>query len=483
LGEDNVNEDPLRRAQLSLGQSYGDQLARRSGRIARLCDAVVVPADQDAVVALVELAQTHGLRLTPVSGATNVVGAIDGAGVDAKPWIVVDLSSLNAIRNISERDLAASVEAGVMLAELERRLGERSLTLGHFPQSFARASLGGSIMANGAGQASDGYGRMSDMLIAAKLATPRGLWRTERFRHAAAGPWLGGLVAGSEGLFGILVEADIRVTHAPEIVEDRAFALPSFAAGLEAMRALAQSGVGLSMKRLSDERETDFYGQLRLRRKGLDAPPQFERVAARLLRVPPRPALLIASYEGPRARLRTTFSEAHRILAHAGAIGLGAAPGRSWRRDRFTAPIWREGLLAHGAGVETFETAARWSELPALHATVTTAISNAIAETAGAHGVVFAHVSHSYPEGASLYFTALFPQSDDPVGQWRLIKKRAADAIVAAGGTVSHHHGLGADHAPWAQAEKGGLGLSALRALKGAFDPQGVMATGAELAL
>ena len=478
-GADGISLDPTDRARVSLGQSFTDQLQRRSGTVRVLCDAVVRPSSGEAVLALLALAHDCDFTVTPVGGATNVVGAIATLR-PAVPWVVLDLRCLAAVKAVNVIDLTVTVEAGIRLVDLEAQLNAQGFTLGHFPQSFMGASLGGSIAAHGAGQSSDGYGRISEMLISATLATPRGWWRTETSRHAGAGPFLGGLVAGSEGMFGIIVEAVLRVRRVPETTDDRAWAMPSFEAGVDAARQLAQAGHGFSMLRLSDVTETSFFSEVRLRRKGLTRPPLAEHLAAAWLRAPHDPALLIASFEGTPRNARRAFADAKTILGSRGGVSLGARPGRAWRRDRFTSPHWRESLLAAGIGIDTFETSAPWSRLGALHASVGAALARAAvaAGPPGARCQVLAHLSHSYPDGASLYFTVVFPMAPDAMAQADQLKRAALDAIVAGGGAVSHHHGLGADHARWAEAEKSALGIEVLAAIASAFDPAGVLSTG-----
>ena len=481
VGADGLSLDPTDRARVSLGQSYTDQLQRRSGTVPIICDAVARPVSGEAVLALLAIARDCGFTVTPVGGATNVVGAI-ATRRPGIPWVVLDLQCLATVKAIDFTDLTVTVEAGIHLVDLEAYLNAQGLTLGHFPQSFMGASLGGSIAAHGAGQSSDGYGRIADMLLSATLATPRGWWRTEAFRHAGAGPHLGSLVVGSEGMFGVIVEAMLRVRRMPATTDDRAWALPSFDAGLNAVRELAQAGHDFAMLRLSDAAETGFFAEVRLRRKGLTRPPLAERLAAVWLRAPPDPALLIASFEGTRRNARRAFADAQAIFARHGGVALGARPGRAWRRDRFTSPHWRESLLAAGIGIDTFETAAPWRGLVVLHAAVGAAVARAAvaAGSPGARCHVLAHLSHSYADGASLYFTVVFPMAADAAAQAAQLKRAALDAIMAGGGTVSHHHGLGADHAPWAEAEKSALGMEVLAALACVFDPDGVLSTGSQ---
>ena len=418
--------------------------------------------------------------VTPAGGATNVVGAIH-RHADKRPWVIADFTLMNRIIDISTVNQTVEAEAGVSLGELETALASKGLTLGHFPQSFHGATLGGSIACNGAGQKSDYYGRLSETFLAAELVTPNGIWKTEGFRHAAAGPWLGGMVPGSEGLLGLICSAKLRLHKAPEIIQDRAWFFSSFDRGCEAVRGLAQNGHNLAMLRLSDESETDFLSQFRLAMAGHAHAPLMQRLALRMKRAPDRPALLIAGFEGRRAECNETFNALGSDLRAAGGVSLGRRPGDSWRKGRYDLPYLRESLLSRGVGVDTFETAAAWSDLTALRAGVYETLKEIVKTTLGGQpgkAAVMCHLSHSYPEGACLYFTLVFPQSDSPPVQWRVIKSAVMAKVSELGGTVSHHHGVGADHAEMAALDKGPVALSALRALKSAIDPEHLIVSG-----
>jgi alkyldihydroxyacetonephosphate synthase len=480
FGSERFSVDRLERARLSLGQSYPDQIRRRSGDIGHAADAIVRPKSAEECLALLKCAAEFHFCVTPIGGGTNVVGAI-GTGADKRPWVIADLTLMNRVIDISTVNQTVEAEAGISLGELEKALSAKGLTLGHFPQSFHGAMLGGSIACNGAGQRSDLYGRLSDNFLTADVAAPKGLWKTEPFRHAAAGPWLGGLVPGAEGMFGLICSAKLRLHKAPETVEDRAWFFPSFEIACETVKGLAQDGHGLAMLRLSDESETQFLSQFRLAMAAHVRASMIQRLALKLKRAPPRPALLIAGFEGKRVDCAQTFSDLNSRLRAAGAVALGRRPGASWRKGRYELPYLRESLLRLGIGVETFETAVAWSDVRALKAGVCGALKEIVATTlSGLPGkaAVMCHLSHSYPEGACLYFTLLFPQNDSPLTQWRVIKSAVMSTVSELGGTVSHHHGVGADHAELAASDKGSLALAAHRALKSAFDPDNVIVSG-----
>jgi alkyldihydroxyacetonephosphate synthase len=480
-----LSDDPTLRAQKSVGQSYPDQLERRSGRVRSIADAVVFPDSAAEIQKIVDVAVETGLRLAPFGGGTSVVGGFEPPQ-DKRPLLVVDMSHMDRVLDIADKDQTATVEAGVRLDALEDALSHRNLTLGHYPQSFHGVTVGGAIAANGSGQRSDQYGRISDVVLSARLATPAGFWATESFRHAAAGPWLGGLVAGSEGLFGIVTDATLSLHRAPEHVEDRAWLLPSFAAAVGAARELAQACSGLAMLRISDEAETAFLTGFRLARVGADRPPMLERLVLAIKRARTRPVLVVAGYEGDNSGTARAFRQASAALGKAGGVSLGKRAGTSWRKARYDLPYLRESIMARGLGVDTFETAALWSKLVDAHSAIRKAIheaADATLDDKGGRPVVLCHIGHGYTEGACLYFTAIWPRVDNALEQWRAIKKAATEAIVASGGALSHHHGLGADHAPWVKDEKGALGVDILTALARTFDPDGVMAVGAARAL
>lgn len=475
-----VSYDPAGRAAASLGQSYPDQLQRRAGRVAHPVDAVAMPASHDEAQALLNAASQAGFRVAVSGGATGVTGALEVQA--GKPVVACSTRKMNAVLAISETNHVLTAGPGVFLPDMEAALGKKGLTLGHFPQSFHGATLGGSIAANGAGQRSDLYGRIADNLISVRMATPSGEWRSEPFRHAAAGPWLGGLAAGSEGLFGIITEATMRLHKKRSQIKDIAWLVPDFASAMEAARHIAQSEARIAMVRISDAAETGFLGGFRLARAGRSQPAFLERAVLAIKRAPANPCLVVAGMESNHGHSDVDFAVVRKAMKAAGAVLLGEGPGRSWQKSRFEAPHLREALMARGLGVDTYETAAPWPALPALHAGVTAAIV-AAAHSTGVKAAVFCHLSHSYADGACLYFTAAFPRAGDEPGQWLMLKQAATGAILQHGGALSHHHGMGADHAPWAARALGERHLSVLGALARTFDPHGVMATGLRAAL
>jgi alkyldihydroxyacetonephosphate synthase len=477
VGEQHVRTDAEARLRHAGGQSYVDLLRRRAGTIAAP-DAVVRPADAGEVLAVLRAAAAERVAVIPYGGGTSVVGGVEAlrAGFDAA--VTLDLSRLDRVIDVDAVSLTATLGAGMLAPTAEAALAERGLTLGHFPQSFERASIGGFVATRSAGQASSGYGRVDDLVAGLRLATPEGEIALAAQPGSAAGPDLRRLVLGSEGTLGVVTEATLRVHPAPASTDYRGWMLPSYDTGLDVVRRLAQHGPLPTILRLSDPDETRIG--LRLSGPGPLARTALERYVA--LRGAGGGCLLIAGFEGEARWTRRVRRDVGRVLRRAGAVPLGAAAGDAWEHGRFGAPYLRDTLLDAGVLAETLETATTWSKLRGLYDAVAAALRESLTE-AGTPALVGCHVSHAYPTGGSLYFTVLARQRPGgEAAQWERAKAAAMRAIVEAGGTVSHHHGVGTTHAPYLAAEDSALGVDALRAVKARLDPVGVLNPGKLLA-
>ena len=480
LVSDQLHQDDMARILHARGRSYPDLLYLRAGDLSCAPDAVVYPKSTDEVLALLKWAEAHDVAIVPFGGGTSVVGGVSAQRGRHHAIVSLDLSGMTAVLNIDPLSELARIQAGITGPALEKALAARGLTLGHFPQSFEYSTLGGWIAHRGAGQQSNGYGRAEDWLQSALLVTPRGLLRTEDVPASAAGPRLKDLILGSEGLFGVIAEASVRTRPLPREQYTASFLFRSFADGLGAIRLAVQSGVEASMLRLSDAEETRFFHAFR---KAGQPPKVSDRLIEKYLaarRLGAQRCALIALFEGSdgkRSRQRLAA-----LARSCGGVDVGRGPARSWLAGRFHGPYLRDPMLDHAVGVDTLETATSWSNLERLYGAVSSALSQAICAHVpreGAHGIVMCHLSHSYPDGASLYFTFIFPRMlENELAQWRAIKTAASKVIVAQGGTISHHHGVGEDHRDYMADEKGLLGIEVLRAIKTALDPQGILNPG-----
>ena len=386
---------------------------------------------------------------------------------------------MGGLFDLDRASMTVHVGAGMRAAELERRLAAGGLTLGHFPQSFEYVSLGGCAATRSAGQASTGYGSIEKMVLGLRVAAPAGDIDLPAQPASAAGPGLRQLLVGSEGTLGVISELSLRIRPAPGERVYEGLLFEDFASGLEVMRTLAQEHAAPDVARLSDRPETRM--SLALAGTG-GAKGRLGRAYAGL-RGYGDGCLAIMGFEGEREEVAFRRARALAQARTGGALALGRSPGEAWLRGRFSAPYLRDELLTHGVMVETLETATQWSNLQGLHEGVGRAIAQAL-EECGTPGLVMCHVSHLYESGASLYFTFIARMlEDDPIGQWRAVKERASRAIVEGGGTITHHHAVGVDHAAWMEREVGAQGVAAIAALKSELDPDGIMNPGKLLAL
>ncbi len=478
-GDEWVRTSDLERVSHSLGRSLPDLLRLRSGDLPPPCDAVVYPGDEGEVAAILRVAAEGSLAVVPVGGGTSVVGGIEPRPRPSQRGsLALDTTRLSALLRVDPISRTATVQAGILGPALEAALRERGFTLGHYPQSFEHSTLGGWIAARSSGQLSCRYGALEDLLVAVRVVTPAGVLRTLPVPRSAAGPDLRALVLGSEGTLGVIVEATLRIAPAPPAHGERALLFRSFEAGVEAVREAAQRGVPAAMLRLSDAAETELFQVLRR-----DPGRRFDPAAALLgaaarLGYGAGRAVLVYAQEGERGDVRRDLARVRAIGRRHGGLPLGRRPGRSWRRDRFRTPYLRDWLLDYDVTVDTLETAVPWSRVREAHGGILRDLRAALASQAGA-GLAMAHLSHSYADGACLYFTVLHPL--DPrraLKQWAEIKRLATESVLAHGGTLSHHHGVGLDHAPWLAREKGAVGVEALRALRERLDPAGLMNPG-----
>lgn len=462
VGDDYVStahDDRLLRAG---GKSTLDLLRRRSTDPQDAPDAVVVPGSDDEVAQLLSYAGENSIAVVPFGGGTSVVGGLDPVRDRFDAVISLDLRRFDALTDLDTESGIAVLGSGLTGPRAEELLGEHGYSLGHFPQSFLFATIGGFAATRSSGQASAGYGRFEDMVQGLRVITPTGSIDTGRAPASAAGPDLGELFVGSEGTLGVITQVRVRVHPLPESTVREGWSFPDFATGAAALRTLVQKGSAPTVLRLSDEAETGI---------NLATTDKIGEDSAT------GGCLSITTYEGRAEHTAERAGEARAILEAHGGTSLGEEPGNGWEHGRFDAPYLRDSLLDAGALCETLETATNWGNLDNVKSAVTTALTSALNEQ-GTPSLVMCHISHTYRTGASLYFTVVCGQTEDPIAQWRKAKTAASDAIIGAGGTITHHHAVGVDHRSWMEDEIGDVGVRVLRAVKDALDPAGILNPG-----
>ncbi|MEA2335839.1 MAG: alkyldihydroxyacetonephosphate synthase [Solirubrobacteraceae bacterium] len=473
-GAKHVRDDHGERVAHAAGKGYPDLVRLRAGEPEGAPDAVVLPGSMQEVSAVLALCAGESLAVVPFGGGTSVVGGVEPLRGEHRGVISLDMRRMGGVVELDGASRTVTVQGGIRAPALERHLAERGLTLGHYPQSFEYVSLGGCAATRSAGQASSGYGAIERMVVGLRMSAPAGEIDLPAIPASAAGPSLRQLLIGSEGTLGVIGELSLRVRAAPHERVYEGIFFEDFSAGVGVLRELAQQGASPDVARLSDEQETRMSLAL-AGAGGVKGRLGRMYLAARGYR---GGCLAIFGFEGSQRDVQTRRARALEAARDGGGLRVGRSPGEAWRAGRFAAPYLRDELLTQGVMVETLETATQWSNLQRLHSAVGRSIDAALKDC-GTPGLVMCHVSHLYETGASLYFTFVARQREgEEIAQWRSVKQAASLAIVQGGGTITHHHAVGRDHAQWMRAEVGDTGTAALRALKARLDPAGIMNPG-----
>jgi alkyldihydroxyacetonephosphate synthase len=470
VGADHLTTEDAQRAPRSRGKSSLDLLEWRAGAAGQEIsapDAVIAPGTDDEVLKVLQYCTEHNIAVVPFGGGTSVVGGLtpfhEDGGHGYAGVVSLDLARFDTLSDVDPVSGLATFGAGLSGPAAELKLAEHGLQIGHYPQSFPYATIGGYAVTRSSGQNSAGYGRFDDMVRELTLVTPSGIMTVGQASPAsAAGPDLRELVMGSEGAFGVVTSVRLRVHPVPQVKRYEAFTFPDFATGVAALRAVKQTGTGPTVIRLSDEIESSINLSSGDKAGETQAPPG---------------CMCITMFEGMPEHAASRHSETRDLLLAHGATSVGEDPARHWEQGRFNAPVLRDSLLDAGALCETLETATDWANVPRLKRAVGEALASSL-NPSGTMALIMCHVSHVYAEGCSLYFTVVAAQQGDPVAQWRAAKTAVTRALTENGGTVTHHHAVGNDHRPFMDAEIGELGVAVLQAVKQRLDPAGIMNPG-----
>jgi alkyldihydroxyacetonephosphate synthase len=458
VGDEHVLVDHETRLHRTRGKSTPDLLKLRHGDGLDSPDAVVRPGSHDEVAAVIGWCVRRHVALVPFGGGTSVVGGLAARRDGFAGVLSLDLIRFDKLLEVDHESMTAVLEPGLRGPRAEALLAAQGLTLGHFPQSFEYATIGGFAVTRSSGQSSAGYGRFDSLVVGLTVATPQGTLELGSSPANAAGPDLRELVMGSEGAFGVVTAVRVRVRRLPAVKVYDAWQFASFADGATVMRTLAQAGMLPTVIRLSDEAETSI---------NLARPSEVGGESA-------SGCLMIAGYEGTQEAVDVRRGACTSLLEGLGGTNLGEDGGQAWAAGRYHGPYLRDSLLDVGVLVETLETVTFWSNLDHVY----NAVKDALTAALGDATIVLCHISHVYETGASLYFTVATRQGEDPVAQWLTAKAAASDAMVHGGASITHHHAVGQDHKPWLAEEIGPVGVEILRAVKERLDPTGVLNPG-----
>jgi len=472
--------DPKERLRAGLGESYRDWICRRAGALPPLPDGVAFVETSEQVRSLLDLAQASDWIVIPVAGATSVAGHLD-CPISERPMLSLNVSRMNRLLHLDVESQIARFGAGASGPLVESQLRAHGYTLGHFPQSFEYSTIGGWVVTRSSGQQSLRYGRIEQMFAGGRMETPIGVLNIPTVPAAGAGLDLREIVLGSEGRFGVLTEVDVRVARLPEHESFHAIFLPDWDRAEAAVRELAQWRLPLSMMRLNNALETEIY----LRLAGHASLIQWLERYLALRGCGAGKCWLTLGVTNDRRTTRRTLKDARRILGEYGGVYIGRTLGSKWAQSRFRGPYLRNALWDAGYSADTVETAVDWPGVKGMVGAIETAAREAFAEF-GIKILAGTHLSHVYAQGSSVYSTFVWPSApggfEPNLERWRRYKTRVSQAIVAQGGTISHQHGVGRDHAPFLHVEKGPLGMATIADLCRHFDPGRIMNPGKLLA-
>jgi alkyldihydroxyacetonephosphate synthase len=460
--KDICTQDAHARASHAYGKGYRDVVRAFRGRFDHAPDVVATPRDESEVERVLEWADGAGVAVVPYGGGTSVVGGVEprlnGKYAGA---VSLDLSMLGGVLEVDPVSRAARIQAGASGPALEAQLQEHGFTLRHFPQSFELSTLGGWIATRAGGHFATLYTHIDDLVESVRAITPTGEWESRRLPGSGAGPSPDRMLIGSEGILGVITEAWVRVIPKPTQRASAGVRFERFEDGAEAVRAIAQAGLYPANCRLIDAREArnTFAGD-------------------------GSSNLLVLGFESADHPVDAWLERALAICGDNGGswddVKAGGREGSvgAWRDAFLRAPYLRDTLVAMGVFSETFETAITWDRFPAFHRKVTEAVEEALREHCGA-GTLTCRFTHVYPDGPAPYYTMLAPaKRGHELDQWDALKCAASDAVIAAGGTITHHHAVGRDHRPWYTLQRPDPFADALRAAKAAVDPRGILNPG-----
>ena len=458
----------------ALGQSFPDLAAKRFGQFHRFPDAVAFPESAQDVIDLLAWARTAGIQVIPYGGGTSVVGGINPAKneEDDRPVVTISLSRLNELQQLDTTSHLATFGAGTLGPYVEAQLRAHGFTLGHYPQSFEHSSLGGWIATRSSGQQSLGYGRIESLFAGGKVETPSGRIMLPALPASAAGPDLRQLILGSEGRFGIITEATVRVRPIPEFEAFYGVMFPDWKTGINAVRQAIQADFPLSMMRLSNPTETETFLNLPAHQNQVE----ILRTLLRWRKFTSENCLLLFGVSGDQVTAKRGRHGLAEVARQHHGLWLTQVIGRQWAKGRFRTAYLRDALWELGYAVDTLETAVPWNMVYKASHEILDALSNAVSPI-----LPMVHLSHVYRDGASLYFTFLFRVGrtlKETLLRWRALKEAGSNAVLSVGGTITHQHGVGVDHLPYLMPEKSKLGIQALKDVQRSLDPEGIMNPG-----
>ncbi|GAB3708409.1 FAD-binding oxidoreductase [Mariniluteicoccus flavus] len=467
LGDKHVVTDDLDRVVHTFGKSVRDLIRMRRGALKRIPDVVVYPADEEEVRKVVDLVVAADAVLIPFGGGSNIVGSLEPLAGETRQIVSLDLGRMNRVIEIDDEAQLARVEAGALGPALEEQLNRRGWTIGHFPDSFTHSTLGGWVATRSSGMQSDKYGDIADITRGLRMVMPGETLVLNPLPSTSTGPSVREMVLGSEGRLGVITEVTVNVHRLADERVVLAYFFPDWESGVRAMRDISQSDAQVLVARISDHRETAFSFATQKEQKG------FKKIATdgifKLLERRgwdlDKLCMSFIGFEGTKAHVARQKATVKEIVTHHGGMVVGKGPGALYDQKKFDTPYLRDFLLDRGAAADVSETAVPYSRLVPLYNNTIEAAENAMAEL-GVKGYIMCHLSHNYHSGACLYFTfAIADMTDEVLDKYDHVKRAIQQSFIDNHGTLSHHHGVGLEHAPWMAQDVSPAGEGMIRTL------------------
>jgi alkyldihydroxyacetonephosphate synthase len=475
VGEGHVTTDDMERVVHVYGKSLRDLVRIRANKVERYPDLVVYPADEAEVQKIVDAAVAADAVIIPFGGGSNIAGSLEPRSSEKRVILSLDMGRLRSVIDIDEESGLARIQAGAQGPDLEEQLNARGWTIGHFPDSFTHSTIGGWVATRSSGMQSDKYGDISEIARGLRVVRPGATLVVKPHPSASNGPSVKEMILGSEGRLGVITEVTAQVHRVPAKRDVYAYFFPNWDAGIAAMQEIAESDAAPSITRVSDGPETGFSLATSKESKGF----------SKFLSGTVLPGLMKAKgwknldkdiclsfigFEGEEGHAKRQKSLVDAIVKKHNGLGVGTGPGVLYDQKKFDTPYLRDFLLDRGAAGDVSETAMPWSKVTLIHDAAIAAAHKAYDEL-GIKGWIMSHMSHSYHSGACLYFTFAFVFDKDPLGEYDHVKSAIQQAFVDNDSSISHHHGVGLEHAPWLEQDISSEGLKVVSGLFSVTDP------------
>ncbi|CAI5444597.1 unnamed protein product [Caenorhabditis angaria] len=487
LKEKNISFSNAPRIRLIRGHGHTvhDMLNLREGKIPRLPDVVVWPKTEKEIIEIVEGAMSHNCAIIPIGGGTSVSNALDCPVTEQRAVISLDMALLDKILWIDRENLTCRAQAGIVGQNFERQLNAKGFTCGHEPDSIEFSTVGGWVSTRASGMKKNKYGNIEDLVVHITFVTPKGVIQKQcQVPRISSGPDLHQIILGSEGTLGVVSEVTMKIFPLPEVKRYGSFVFPNFENGVKFFREVARQRIQPASLRLMDNEQFVMGQALKIASDSW-----WHSLKSTVSK------LYITSWKGFRVEeicaatcvyegsLEEVNEHEKRLNALAqkfsGVVG-GEENGQYGYRLTFAIAYLRDLGMNHGVLGESFETSVPWDKVQTLCRNVKELMRREAKNQGVQHPVLAScRVTQVYDAGACVYFYFGFNARglENGLQVYDRIETAARDEIIACGGSISHHHGVGKLRKQWMLTTNGAVGIALLKAIKSELDPANVFAS------